>query len=114
MATDTCRRRYHRFPAERRVWWERECEDIAITVVNVSVGGVMARFPETLPKAQRLNLQFQFPHLEEFVLCRCRVVHSEPSAVKGMHDVGLEILELDGIDPVEFTHRLAKQVAPVT
>jgi len=105
---DHCRRRYHRFPAEQTVWWERNGFELAVTVLNVSVGGMLCRFSETPADGERITLLIQFRGAEELVSCRCRVVHSEPC--DGEYQVGLQILEMEGTDPVEITQRIAAQL----
>ncbi len=102
---DNCRRKFIRFTTNTLVWWSKDWESEPIALLDISAGGMLCEFPCTLSLDSKVNLHFEFPNHEGMIFCRGKVVHCRPTEGK-LFLVGLEIMELEGMNQVEFVKKV--------
>lgn len=100
-----CRRQYIRFPTDALVWWSRDWDAEPIALLDISAGGMLCEFPSSLEVDSKVSLHFEFPTLENMIFCHVKVVHCRPMENRLYH-VGLKILELEGMDQMEFVNKV--------
>lgn len=102
---ETQRRLSDRISAEVLLWWTHDWDPIPINLLDISEGGMLCEFPESVEEGQHVELQFEFPRHGELIDSRCEVVHVRK---QGNHSflVGLRISELAGIDQKAFSEKL--------
>ena len=105
------RRKFLRFPTDGLVWWSKDWELEPIALLDISAGGMLCEFPAAITVGSRVSLHFEFPGHDGFILCNCKVVHSRPDQ-NAYHLAGLKIVELDGMDQMDFIQTVEKRHAP--
>lgn len=112
MTDESNRRTYLRFPMETLVWWNQDWEPEPISLIDISAGGMLVEFPQTMESGTEVDLHFEFPGHDRLIQCSCEVVHSRQGD-GNFFKVGLRITDLEGMDQQEFVTRL-KNGLPTT
>jgi len=100
-----CRRQFIRFPTNALVWWSKDWEAEPVALLDISAGGMLCEFPSALEPGSKVSLHFEFPTLENMIFCHVKVVHCSP-AENHMFHIGLKIMELEGMNQVEFVKQV--------
>ena len=109
MTAEECRRKFVRFPTDALVWWSRDWDAEPIALMDISAGGMLCEFPEALEKGSRVALHFEFPHDDTLIFCNATVAHCRPTERAFM--VGLELVELEGMEQVEFVKKMKDSIS---
>ena len=65
---------------------------------------VLCEFPEALEAGNKVSLHFEFPNDDTLIFCNATVAHCRPLGRAFM--VGLELVELEGIEHLEFVKKI--------
>ena len=105
------RRRAERFSAEVLLWWTLDWESLPVNLLDISDGGMSCEFPQSVAPGQQVELQFEFPKHGERIDSVCEVVYVQE---KGSHrfQVGLKIIEIQGIDKEQFSEKMQNLPLP--
>ena len=105
MSTATNRRKNTRFRTDVMIWLQGEWEPEPITLLELSAGGMLCRFPVAVEAEDRVRLHLEFPGHERRIQCYCRVVHCREQEEAFFH-VGLALESLEGMSRQNFIDRL--------
>ena len=109
--TEKQRRKAARLPADVLLWWILDWETVPVNLIDISEGGMSCEFPYRVTALQKIELQFEFPRHNELIDSICEVVHVQEKGSKTFQ-VGLKIIELQGIDQESFSLKMKNLPRP--